>query len=61
MCAQQIAIHELSVAAAMTGNRRLALQALLMDPVVNSRNAAEAVLDELLTAHAAYLPQFAAS
>lgn len=49
---------ELTVEAGVTGNRRLVLQAMLLDPVVDSVRAAERTLDELLQAHAAYLPQF---
>jgi len=40
------------------GSRGLALQALLADPVVQSADAAEKCLDELLHVHAPYLPQF---
>jgi len=42
----------------VSGDRRLALQALLADPVVQSAEAAEKTLDELLAVHAPYLPQF---
>jgi alpha-galactosidase/6-phospho-beta-glucosidase family protein len=35
-----------------------ALQALLLDPVVSSCEAAVKILDELLTVHARYLPNF---
>jgi alpha-galactosidase len=59
MCAQQIAIQELAVEAALSGSRRLALQALLLDPTLNSRATAEAVLADLLAAHAGHLPLFA--
>jgi len=58
MCAQQVAIQKLAVEAAVTGDRTVALQALLLDPVVGSYEKAQAVLDDLLTTHAAYLPQF---
>jgi alpha-galactosidase len=52
---QQIAIQELSVEAAVTGDRKLALQAILLDPVVDSFEVAERVLDELLVAQREYL------
>ena len=52
---QQIAIHELSVRAAIEGSRQLALQALLLDPVVESYNVAERVLDELLQSNRDYI------
>ncbi len=51
-------VQDLVVEAAVHGSRELALQALLADPVVQSADAAEKVLDELLKVHAPYLPQF---
>ena len=56
MCHQQIAIQRLSVAAAVTGSRTHALQALLLDPVIDDPRAAEVALDELLDTHQQYLP-----
>ena len=53
--------QELTVDAALTGDRHLALQALLADPLVPTLEAATAMLDDALAAHARYLPQFAAS
>ena len=58
MCHQQIAVQRLSVMAAVEGNRPRALEALLLDPVIDSAKAAEAVLDELLETHKEYLPLF---
>ncbi|NJN84863.1 MAG: hypothetical protein HC802_22965, partial [Caldilineaceae bacterium] len=58
-CRRDIDQMELIVEAAVRGDRRLALQAMLLDPVVDSVSAAEKTLDELLAAHRAYLPQFA--
>jgi alpha-galactosidase len=54
----QAHVQDLVVEAAVHGSRELALQALLADPVVHSAEAAEKTLDELLSVHAAYLPQF---
>jgi len=54
----QAHVQSLAVDAAVTGSRQLALQALLADPVVDDEAAAEATLDELLSVHAPYLPQF---
>ncbi len=51
--------QELTVEAALTGDRGLALQALAADPLVPSLEQAEAVLEELLHVQAAYLPRFA--
>ena len=48
---KQIAVQELSVDAAVTGDRRTALQALALDPVVDNVSVAESVLDRILDAH----------
>ena len=61
MCRTQITIQELAVEAAVTGSRQAALQALLLDPVVNDMDAAEQCLDEMLRVHRAFLPQFSGS
>jgi alpha-galactosidase len=58
MVAREVEIQELVVDAAVTGSRELALQALLIDPVVHSVRAAEAFLDEVLSLHRPYLPSF---
>jgi alpha-galactosidase/6-phospho-beta-glucosidase family protein len=50
--------QELLVDAALTGDRQLALQALIGDPLVTDLRAAPKLLDELLEAHAELLPQF---
>ncbi len=50
--------QELTVEAALTGDRNLALQALLADPMVRSIEVAERLLADLLKAHAPYLLQF---
>lgn len=51
--------QELTVDAALKGDRQLALQALLADPLVHDLNSAEAMLNEALAVHLPYLPQFA--
>jgi alpha-galactosidase len=51
--------QELTVDAALSGDRALALQALLADPLVPSVEAAAGMLEEALVAHAPYLPRFA--
>ena len=58
MCQAQIWVQELAVEAAVTGDKDLALQAMLVDPTVHGAEAAERVLDELLALEADYLPQF---
>ena len=50
--------QELIVQAALHGDRQLALQAMVNDPLVPSLATAQAVLDDLLEAHAGLLPQF---
>ena len=49
---------EAVVDAALTGDRAKVVQALLIDGAVDSIDTARKLADELLTAHAAYLPQF---
>lgn len=58
ICNTQIAVQKLTVEAAVSGSRQIALQAMLADPVVQDMDAAERCLDELLAVHAPYLPQF---
>ncbi len=59
MLQREVAIQELVVEAGVHGDRNAALQALLLDPTVHSYAQAEHMLDELLTVHRKYLPQFA--
>jgi alpha-galactosidase len=58
MLSSRIYQQHLTVEAAMSGDRQLALQAMLLDPLVPSLEIAEPMLDELLEAHSDYLPQF---
>jgi alpha-galactosidase len=44
---QQTMVQQMAVEAAVHGSREMALQALLIDPVTNSMDAAEKLLDEL--------------
>lgn len=57
-CRRDVDQMELVVEAGVTGSRQLVLQAMLLDPVVDSVVAAERTLDEMLQAQADYLPQF---
>jgi alpha-galactosidase/6-phospho-beta-glucosidase family protein len=50
--------QEMIALAALEGDKQLALQAMVNDPLVPSLQVARALLDDLLTAHADYLPQF---
>lgn len=55
---REAALVELIVDAAVTGDRHLALQALLLDPMINDVNRARAILEDYLNAFAEFLPQF---
>ncbi len=56
---QQIKSFEITGGhAAVTGDKKEALLALMINPLVMSQTAAVAVLDELMEAHKDYLPQF---
>ncbi|MCA9939512.1 MAG: alpha-glucosidase/alpha-galactosidase [Anaerolineales bacterium] len=58
LCRREAALVELVVDAAVSGDRKLALQALLLDPMIDDIARAEAILDDYLTQFADYLPQF---
>lgn len=58
MCRTQIAVIDRMVEAAVHGDRNAALEALLLDPVVNAASQAEAILDEMLSVQKDFLPQF---
>jgi alpha-galactosidase len=51
----QVAVDDLTVEAVLQGSRELALQALLVDPVVDSVVAAERTLDAILSLQADFL------
>jgi alpha-galactosidase len=57
--ATRLAWVETVVEAALEGSRDTFVQALILDGAVRSVQMAEELADELLAAHAAYLPQFA--
>jgi alpha-galactosidase/6-phospho-beta-glucosidase family protein len=50
--------QEMIAVAALEGDRQLALQAMVNDPLVPDLHTARVMLDELLEAHARYLPRF---
>lgn len=58
LCNIQILVQELAVEAAVSGDRELALQAVLSDPVVQDLEAGRKAFEELMFAHADLLPQF---
>jgi alpha-galactosidase len=51
--------QEMIVRAGLQGDRRLALQVLVNDPLVTELESAGEMLDEMLVANWEYLPQFA--
>jgi alpha-galactosidase len=55
MLMREAIVQQMSVDAAVRGSRELALQALLIDPVITSFDAAVAILDELWQANAPYI------
>ncbi|MFD1445525.1 6-phospho-beta-glucosidase [Oceanobacillus profundus] len=52
------AYEELTVEAAVTGNKTIALQALTLHPLIPSANRSKEILQEMLTANKHYLSQF---
>lgn len=59
LCRRELIRSEVVIDAAMTGDRQLALQALLLDPMVSDIDQARAILNDFLIAFKTYLPQFA--
>jgi alpha-galactosidase len=55
LLALQASVQQLAVEAAVHASKELALQALLIDPVVNSASAAEKILDELWEVNRPYI------
>ena len=58
LCRRELAVVQLAVDAAVTGDRQLALQALLLDPVITDLDVAQQILDDYLETYRSYLPQF---
>ena len=55
---RETTVAQLCVDSAVEGNRRKALQCLLLDPVINDFEQANQVLDDYLSSYKEYLPQF---
>jgi len=55
LLAMQVNVQELAVEAAVRGSKEIALQALLIDPVINSATAAVKLLDELWEINRPYI------
>lgn len=58
LCRRQITIHELVAQAAISGDRRLFLEALCLDPFVHDLDTAKSIMDDYLQEYREYLPQF---
>jgi alpha-galactosidase len=59
LCRRELALSSITVDACVNGDRQLALQALLLDPMINDVDTARAILDDFLATFAEHLPQFA--
>jgi alpha-galactosidase len=58
LCRRELAVVQLGVDAAVHGDRKAALQCLLLDPVVTDIDVAQRILDDYLDAYREHLPQF---
>ena len=58
LCRREAALAGLVVDAAVTGSREIALQALLLDPMISDFCQADCILNDYLDAYAEWLPQF---
>jgi alpha-galactosidase len=58
LCRREAASAGLVVDAAVTGSREIALQALLLDPMISDFCQADCILNDYLDAYAEWLPQF---
>jgi len=55
---REITISHLTVDSVVNGDRQLALQALLLDPVIRDMDAAQQILEEYLLTYRKHLPSF---
>ncbi|RPJ46407.1 MAG: alpha-glucosidase [Chloroflexi bacterium] len=55
LLSNQYAVHDLTAEAILTGSKKAALQALLLDPVVHSYHAAKETLDTMIAVQNKYL------
>jgi alpha-galactosidase len=58
LCRREITSGQLSVDAAVHGDRQAALQALLLDPVIRDMDIAARILEDYLATYRKHLPQF---
>ena len=59
LCRRELVRTEVVVEAAVSGSTQLALQALLLDPMISDIDRAKSILDDFLMTFKTYLPQFA--
>jgi alpha-galactosidase len=55
LLANQVAVHDLTAQAIIDGSKDLALQALLVDPVVDRVGAAEPLIEKMIELQPEYL------
>ncbi len=55
---REVSTAQLNIDAVVNGDRQLALQSLLLDPVIDDLDLAETVLDDILFSNKKYLSQF---
>ena len=58
LCRRQMTIAELSVKAGVEGDRKAAIEALALDPMIDDPSLASTLFDRYLDAHRDFLPQF---
>lgn len=58
LCRRELTVVKLCVDAAIYGDRQMALQCLLLDPVVRDINQARKILNDYLKTYRKHLPQF---
>ncbi len=58
LCRRELVTAQLGVDAAVKGDRQLAMQCLLLDPVIRDIDVAQQILDDYLQTYRPYLPQF---
>ncbi len=58
LCRRELALSSLTIDAVAQGDRNLALQALLLDPMVTDIDTARRILDDFIVEFEEYLPQF---
>jgi alpha-galactosidase len=58
LCRRELTVVRLCVDAAVHGDRQLALQCLLLDPVITDMDVARQILEDYLATYREFLPQF---